>query len=118
MFYGCRHIYKLLKSLKLKEGWDGEGGRAPYKRDVKNAIVFMKYLPYEGIRKARVAIAGDGAVGFDWRYDNIVFEAEFNDGDIAYFAKMKDGSERGGEYKFEGQATNDLLELIEMHFGK
>ena len=110
-----QHCNKLLNSRYLRPGWDGEDGRAPTQKDVDNAINFLDYIPPRGIMSARVVIAGDGEVGFDWRESGICLEVGFNDGDIFFFSE-RDGTESGAEMDFKNGIPEELKLLMSTCF--
>ena len=113
--YKLQHCKKLSSSLDFRPGWDGEDGRAPTKQDVDNAINFLNYIPPRGIMSARVGIAGDGEVGFDWRESGICLEVGFNDGEISFFAE-RNGTESGAEMDFKNGIPEELRLLMSTCF--
>ena len=108
---------KLLQSVNLKDGWDGENGRAPYKQDVDNAIKFMDHIPSHGLASSRVYIAGDGEVGFDWREIGLCLEITFNDNDISFFAEIN-GVEYGSYMNFNDGFPVELKALMDVCFSR
>ena len=112
-----QHCNKLLNSLDLRPDWDGEDGRAPTKQDVDNAINFLDHIPPRGIMSARVAIAGDGEGGGDWRGGGICLEVGFNDGEISFFAE-RNGTESGAEMDFKDGIPEELKLLMSTYFSR
>ena len=110
-----QHRNKLLNSLDLSAGWDGEGGRVPTKQDVDNAINFLDYIPPRGIMSVRVVIAGDGEVGFDWRESGTCLEVGFNDGEISFFAQINE-NEFGADMDFKNSIPEELKFLMSACF--
>lgn len=112
-----RHCRDLCQSLTLPDGWNGDGGQAPIKQDVDNAVNFLDHIPRRGIMLARVMIAGDGDVGFDWGKNGICLEVGFCDEEISFYGETPDGKEFMGTEPFiKGMIPAQLQYLMSANF--
>ena len=112
-----RHCRDLCQSLTLPDGWDGDGGQAPIKQDVDNAVNFLDHIPRRGIMLARVMIAGDGDVGFDWGKSGRCLEVGFSDGEISFYGKTPGGERlKGTEVFKKGVVPAKLQSLLDANF--
>lgn len=81
-------ISRLYEYLALSENWDGYGGRAPDTRTIFDAETFLRALGEGSATAPRPMVAGDGEVGFYWKWPGGYAEATFNgNGTFTYFAK-------------------------------
>jgi hypothetical protein len=98
----------------LPEDWDGEGGVAPSKEAVDDALAFMELLPLSG-KLPKSMVSGDGEVGFYWKTDSAYIDVSFfGDGKIVYYGRaMHEGLEAQGAPHFSrSNLPKDLLEVI------
>ena len=107
---------KLEGCVNLSVNWDGNGGHAPAKADIGNAIQFMDSIPAEYIFSAGLMVAGDGDVGFEWDMKDRCLEIGFCDGNISFYGKMPPEREVKGDFRFVGGAPENLAEFMEIFF--
>lgn len=97
----------------LPPDWDCDGGRAPARTDIDNAVAFLQSLP--GGDLPRPMVAGDGDVGFTWRTPDAYLEVGFCDrGQISFYGKAPDGEKEWGDHNYAREGVPDnLWKLLE-----
>ena len=108
-----RLVQEIQSYGNLQTDWDGDGGRAPLKKDINNAVAFLQSLQDGDIPEPMVA--GDGDVGFVWETESSYLEVGFCDnGQISFFGKMPDGRKGRGDHDFAKTGVpGKLRELLE-----
>jgi hypothetical protein len=99
----------------LPDDWDGEGGLAPSKEAIDDALAFIDLLPLRA-KLPKPTVSGDGEVGFYWKtgngYINVSF---FGDGQIIYYGHaVSNDMEVGGVKPYNRTSLpKDLLEMVD-----
>ena len=117
---------KLIKQFEVSENltryadlpidWDGDGGHAPDRKDIENAIRFIPHIPDHALLSAELMVAGDGDVGFRWRTANSFLEIGFSDGDISFYGEILSGETGKGEEVFANTVPENLRTLMQSVF--
>jgi hypothetical protein len=106
---------KIMAYQQLPDDWDGEGGVAPSKEAIDDALAFIDLLPLNA-KLPKPTVSGDGEVGFYWKtgngYINVSF---FGDGQITYYGHAESNDmEVGGVKPFNRTSLpKDLLEIVD-----
>jgi hypothetical protein len=98
----------------LPQDWDGEGGVAPLKGAIDDALAFIDLLPLTA-KLPKPMVSGDGEVGFYWKTgDGYIDVGFFGDGKITYYGRaVREGLEAEGANPFSRtNLPKDLLEVI------
>lgn len=103
---------KLRECTDLPDGWDGDGGHAPARQDIDNAVAFIKHIPDSGILSAELMVAGDGDVGFEWNIGKSHLEIGFYKSEISFYGRTENGLKSGGDEVFRGDCPTELKKLM------
>jgi hypothetical protein len=75
---------EIMASRHLHKNWDGEGGMAPSKEAMSDALAFLELLPLNA-KLPKTTISGDGEVGLYWKTPGGYIDIGFlGDGRIRY----------------------------------
>lgn len=100
---------------KLPQGWDGDGGHAPAKQDIENALSIISDIPLMGMYSIRSMVSGDGDVGFEWGVD-MDLEIGFSKGRISYYGYTPQGERIGDTLDYNGTMPVELERLLNAVF--
>jgi hypothetical protein len=98
----------------LPHDWDGEGGAAPSKDALADALTFIDLLPLRA-KVPKPTVSGEGEVGFYWKTSDAYVDVGFlGDGRITYYGRAAgEGLEAGDSRPFSRNSLpKDLLEII------
>lgn len=107
---------ELLGYADMPDDWDGDGGHAPDRADIENAVRFMEQVHPNALLYAELMVAGDGDVGFDWNTKTGEIEVGFRRGNVSFYGKTATGEEFRGDEKFDGNVPEKLRALINAVF--
>ena len=109
----CLLALEIKSYANLPPDWDCDGGHAPLKKDIANAVHFLRSLRSGDI--PRPMVAGDGDVGFIWKTKSSYLEVGFcDDGQISFYGKTSGGHEDGGDHDYANKGIpKKLWKLLE-----
>lgn len=108
---------ELRRYTNLPNGWDGEGGVAPPKRAVLEAITFLDLLP-PNMQLPKPMVEGDGEVALYWKGEDRYLEIGFKgDGSVDYYGEDEElGVELMSADPFDGSHIDPGLMDFIRHF--
>lgn len=107
----CLLEREITSYAQLECDWDCDGGHAPARVDIDNALAFLRSLPGGDI--PRPMVAGDGDVGFIWKTESSYLEVGFCDkGQISFYGKTASGEKAGGDNDFAQEGVSDNLRKL------
>lgn len=100
-------INELMRYEMLPRDWDGEGGLAPTRETIRNAISFLDGLAPD-ISLPKTMVEGDGEAALYWESANGYLEVGFKDKSIAFWGIVHTSR---GPIEIEGEQAYDKNRL-------
>ena len=94
------------------DGWDGYGAIAIHTNTFRNALRFLRSLPFY-LLSPDISPEPDGHVAFEWYYEpRRVVTISISPEGYLHYAALIGSKKRYGSELFLGEITNDILNVI------